>query len=1768
MALPQDEDGEPVAAAVETHLDLVAQARADDPVLARRTVPAGPVGAEPASAGPPSGRSAPTEPLDLHSTEAAPSEPAEPADERRDETAEAPGAAAARDFAAADPSPEEGASPPASGPEDNRFEALPADLAEQWIHRAERLAREAAARGETPSSARLYVEIGRIEEEKLGRPRQAAAAYQTAFNLDAAAPVVLHASRRLFTEFGEWAMVVQFIGYEAQQASTPERKATMLAEQGALLESVLRDSKEAERAYRGALEENPLERSALYALERMYREARRYDDLSEIYGRALAAAPNGPRALELALADARLAEDRLDRPALAIARYEAVLAAAPEHPEAIHGLRRLYQRQSDHEGLFRIWLRTAQVATDRADAARSKVIAARMALEQLDRPEEAAALAVEAEALAPRDFELLEEVERILRRTGDDVSARATLARALEADAPVDLRSAAGVRLASELERAGDLDAATESARSARALDPSSRAAARALGCLLERTGRLTELAELYREEIEQEDDLGERVAFRFRLAELEAFGLADPEAALSTLRALLAEDRGYGPARRLLERLLALRGDSLALVELYEEEAELTTDPELSAFLLARVGVLAEEKLGDVDRAARALRRLLEQAPKHLGAIRTLARFADAAGDHVELLRLLELETDATDDLAEVLAIMHRRATLLLDRGGDEAAAAELLERLLSLNPTYLPALQSLGRIHAQRGEWRQLVDMHRRELEVTRGARRQAELWHRIAKLEEDRLGDLEAARRAYAEALELEPEHPFARRALAEIAERLDDLPALVRVRLEEAERRRDPASKAAGLLEVARLCEERLDRGDQAVELFQRVVRLGHSVDAATRGLVRIHAREGMWNALAATLTASAERASSPEERAATLVEAADVDAERLKNLDHAAERLEEAVRLDPSAGRLARLEQIMLARRDFARALEIGERLADTETDPATRAARFLRLAQLAEHQVEPPRSGVDYLRKALDAVPDHPVAIRALESAYLAARDWAGLAHLYEREASVPGCDPARRADLLHRAADIHAEQLLDGERAAALLDEALAAQPSDLPSMQARRRLAEAAGDVDRCLALLDQEARETADPSLGAQLLFEAGRVHLEQRRDRDAAIAAFEAVLSREPLHLGAFNQLEALYLEREEHDRVYQLLRLRASMAPPEEQARLRSSAGRVAEERLADPATAMEDYAAALALEPKLVTALVRYGPLLLARGAHEEAVEIFQRTLAATKEPEVLRDTFKSLATLYQLRGDLFRSVQSLQAALTADPSDIESLERLAELYEGAKDWGSTVNVLLKLVSVEPDPQRRTEALLRVADIEVNRKDQGAALRALRKAVELDPGCRPALERLCDLHEARQEWPELVEVARHLVNLLGTNERSAATRHHRRMAEVFEYRLRDEHRAAVALQYVLEAHPDDVGALERLAGLLGKRAESYRPAIEVHRRLLALDPLRIDSYRELHRLFRLLEAWDPAFIAAEVLVFLQAHRPEEFAFHAEHKASVAPITDGALTDEDHESFVVHPDERGPIRRAFSLLGPELGRAASRTPGPRTQKLNPRSSHPVRVLVDELSHALSVPGIELWLGADDEFGVRVEGQRLPAVVVGGRFAKRVAAREQRFLLGRALERVKGGQFSFDGVSDRELEALVWAVAQLGRPSQSVPVDPAALDMATRRIKQAASGRIRKELEEAGRSIHHVDMGRHRVAARDTAHRAGLLVSGELEAALRVLLRERGATRSTFTDPSDASMALRDVPEALDLLSYSVSDAYFAGRARLKMGVQLV
>lgn len=1656
-------------------------------------------------------------------------------------------------------------------PEDN----ISASAKHSWARAIEDYEDEIKALGSNPAAATLLVEVGRIWEEHLGRPRNAALCYERALTLNSNDPMVLHAARRLATESGRFDEAIQHLQAEIGRTDDPVRKAALLAEKAAILEEHLNRPEDARAAYKEALSFSPAERFAVHSLERMRVPMRDAEGLLEVYARAADAISEPEHRVPLLLAAAQLAEDQLNDPERAVTEYKRLLDVDPDNTVALAALRRLLRSQEDPNALADVMKRSASTTKEAKVAARHLLMQARVERDMLKDPSRALASLLEALNHVPDDLFILSEVEALAEETGNYEEVARMLDRQAKllssAQERVVVQHRYGSVLEEKLDRPEEAIPILENAVKA---VPEYVPAVQALGRLYEKTERYEDLASLFLQELARETDDAHGVSIMFKLAEIYDARLSRDDDAIETLTKLLEISPKYGPAVDALERIYRRTEKWDALVKLHESQIELTEDPERRVFRLQQIGQLAETELDDGERAAAAYRRIVELMPGHLDAIRTLARLAEEREDWPGVISAYELEVSATKDKHDAVGILHRIGLVHEERLGDTEAAMAAYEKVLARSPTYLPALRSLGRLYKKQGRWADLVSMYRKELEVSASETHSMSLLFSMAEVMAERIRDDDAAAEIYEEILARQADSAAALDALAEIHLRQSDHEKLVKVLLRAAPAMTSTSKRTKTLLWVAEIYERHLEEPERAAEIYTQLLDVPEEAEVAIDGLERIYAAADRYGELAKVLQDATKVLKEPRAKATALCRAAHVLQENMGAPDRAIECLEKALEVaptDPAA--LLQLEQVLIARERWERVIEISERLADLDADPATFAARHLRIATIKESEFDPPRSAEANYACVLERIPGHPAAMRGLELEYRRSQAWERLMDLYHSEAMLTK-SAAKKAGLLYRAGEIAELRMGNDPVAEARYKEALETEAAHLPSLRGRRRIVERGNRKEELLELIMRERDIVANEAKKTQLIFEAGVINEDDFEELDRAEELFRLVLQRVPGHRYAFTRLRARYEREGDWSAFIELLELQAKAShDTREQSKLLLDGAVAAEMHLQDMDRARMLYEQVLERTPNEEEALVRLGPILVSMDAWEQAKGTFSRLVDVSRNADVLSDAFRALGIIYQeQQEDLKRSVEAFEKAIASNPNDAESLERAAQIYQQTEDWTSSIRTLSKLSDVVAEAPKRVETLLDLGTIYESRlADMDAAIEAHERALTADPTHRQALARLADLFEKVERWDGMASALERVTRTFGAEEQVEAVPHRIRLARVYEEHLGDVERASAELHNALEADPTCADALIALARINSNDPHVFAKALEAHDRLIHLTPFRVDSYREMRRMYEGLEQNDRMYVMCEILMFLRSQDADEEMFFLEHRDQVPPHAASRLGERDHFDFVLHPQERTPARALFEILGREAHAIAPHGIDAldlkRGDRHNARSSLPLRKFVDELSDVFGEVTFDLWLAPGLGREVRVEVANPAALVVGDEVPRRVQEKEQRFLFGRAIEQILGGHHLLT-LPDDDLDLLVSAAARIAEPRLRFKHRAERLDEMERQLIKGLSRGGRKALEQLsipGQAFE-FDPIEYRNAAVHTANRAGLVCANDVEVALRTVAREAGAKRTVFRDAAAAEEHLGEFAAVRELLAFAGSKAYATVRERLGFTIE--
>ena len=1618
------------------------------------------------------------------------------------------------------------------------------------------LEREARSLEPDPRSARLYHELGLLWERPLGNLRAAAAAFQSAYRLAPRFVENLRSARRIFSDVGNWPMVLQLLDAELAATEGARPRAALLFEKAEVLADRLDRWDDATEVLAAALELEPADLGLLVQAEGMLAAHGDVAGLLRVQTLLARALPE-PRLAAHALQTAATLHERLGQHAEALSRWREAFALDRRDPVTLGALRRAAESAGDDEAVIAVLAAEAELGGPTSVPAYTAL--ARAYVRQ-ERPEDAVAALNAARHQNPEDTSVLSALATLhesLERPEELVNVLASLTAAVR-----DEREwlTVQLRLAALLEDTLHRDPqAVRCYEAVVARVPGHPVALSGLGRLHAKTQDWPALVAVYDAELAGVGDPRTRAELHFRSAEILDARLHRTDEALARFREALQLVPRYLPARQGLERVLRREQRWNELITLHEEELLSINSPADGVTALGRIAQEAEEHLGNLDLAADALRRALDLASDHLPSLVHLARLAERREAWDELVPLLERQAELSSDPAHAITLRHRAAQVLEERLNDDAAAIGVLERLLDADRTYLPALQALGRLYAREGRWKELGGMYRREAELA-GSTRAVQLWARIADLEETRLVDLDAARAAWDEVLRRDPDHGAALRALARIQRGQGDWAGLVSTLERTARTRTDPRARADALFEVATLQLDALTDPTAAAATLESVLRLAPDHIPALRQLESLSGSEGGPDALQALERATV--AGNPSERLVARLRLAHALL-AAGHLDRAAAVAESALEIEPDdVGALLLLEHTRAA--DRARRADVRQRLASRVADPGLAAA--LRLSASLEHGRPRIDERLEHLRRAFLVDPEDPRIAFQLERALRQVGDVHGLREFYERRLSVTEA-PAARLELHLRLGQLGESAQETLPLALSAYQAALALEPAELIALQGVRRIRLRMGETEAAALAWEAEAAAARSREGAVQAWLEAGRLWMNELQKPDRAIDSFERVLDLDPLEVEAAEAVESLLARKGGAAELASLnerrgqTRLASGDRPGAADEFFKAARGWL--DGVGDRGRALGALGKALEAEPEHAEALELRAVLAGEQGRWSDAAEALEARLHIGGDAETLAALQLRLGVIYQEHLDQSaRAVAAFNAAL-ASVRSAEPLDRLATLHRASRNWTGVVDCLQQLRSMETRPVDRARASLRLAEALSEGFDDGErSVTEAREALPLLLEEPEALDRVIPLFERRGRLSLLLQ-------LLDERARppcppASAARIRVRLAELYLRAIGDLSRAVAACRAAVELDPGSLEARAALADMLSKDPGSADLAVDAHREVLALDPVRALSLETLYEIWDSQRMLDRSFCAAAASAFLNGGPPRAIHLHLDWRGRL-PTEPHARVDAASLGLLLHPDARNPLTEVLRAVGDQVARLyppdfEALGVDPRADRL--RSDHPLVRAIRLVAEGFGVAHFDVYQARR---GLMVaETSDPPSICVGQEVVRRFNSREQMFLIGRAVFAIVQ-RFALAGkLPEQELANL------LGDCIRLVVPDFEGLgqrdEERIRTLRKMFSRKTLRALENPAWEVAHgkvPDLGKTLQGLFASGNRAGLLVCGDPAIALTMVLREDPAFASSKT-PEDSESVVRAVRERADLralLTFSVSEEFFTLRDRV-------
>lgn len=1281
------------------------------------------------------------------------------------------------------------------------------------------------------AAVEILQRIALLQEEGLGSAEAAFETYSRAVALDSQNGEILEAFERLALLTEAWQAAAGIYDAQLEAASDePERRVDLGLRAAQVYEVQLEDVEKAIQRYRMVLEADEQNRSALVALDRLFTQTGRAPELAGILARLAEVGETPEEILELKYRLGQVRQSQLGDLAGAIEAYREVLAAAPEHEESLAALEALFEAEVEQIQIGEILEPIYQAAGEW-----EKLLAVREG--QLSK-------------LSDKE-QRIEMYHRMAQEAEENL---------------VDGERAFGIFVRCLMESPLNEQTVEEMHRLAPSVDEGWENVANAYADVLALDGVSPQVIAL----------TGQRLA---RVFEEE---LADVAKAEETYRFVLSAVPSDLVTLENLDRIYSSLEQWGDLAAILETRARAVEDDFDKVELFLRLGHTYEEKLAPVGavyastlslKAAAA--DIIEDATSELEAEEELTQEAaepslDDLFPETRSEEDAEVEEEFLEEEAASVASLEEIASDEPDASGRPSLAdfnREHLDNAIrafrvvfdELQKENEDAIESLERLYRLTEQWQQLDVVYQRELENAAGDSAEADVRAKRAHLAADHLNKVAEAIEGWKRVLDLRGEDPEALRALAFLYESQEQWSELTDV----LERHFDIADTDADRVHVltmrARLFDEQLNRDDEALETYQRVLDIDFSNATALRKIASIWRRKKNDEQLVQALVNLVEQGSSTfaaEELVASYRELAKLYQDTLDQSFDAVDAWRRLLEVGPGDFEaLDRLEGLYTPEEQWAEIVDVKMQRAKALSSPEEKVREYLEVTDLWKSQLREYDKSVDAYDSILAIEPLHERAFKELEKLHTAAERWESLIELYlnrlEHTEEVPA-----RSDLLRRVARVFDGHLEDQNQAFDALVTAFADDYFDDETSAYLEKICQSVNRWGELITAANGWLQEEKDRKRKIQLSLRLGKWYGEDLGRPSDATAYYQAVLEIDPQNTRVMRQMAAIERLGGNYAKAGQMLKKAEEVAVANDDRKaILGDLGDLLYRHMEQPDQAIPYYKRALEVDGGYMPALNSLERIYEEKGQIQDLVEILTQKAGSIERPEdAIRQKLRLGQLLEERLKDPERAATAYREALAFDDAELDALRGLERVLPALEEWQELISVLEKQLEVVDVEKDRVQLLVRVAQIQEEQflKADIAATR-LEQALTIDPMRLDAYVALARCYRRLKQWNDLVSTYRR--HLEEAPDRNTKLELFALIGAVYRDEIGDLDQAIDAFQEVADADETNIAALDALSKLFEKQGEAAR-AIEMMTRVAELTAdgsQQVDMYYRIGR---------------------------------------------------------------------------------------------------------------------------------------------------------------------------------------------------------------------------------------------------------------------------------------------------------------------------
>ena len=1379
--------------------------------------------------------------------------------------------------------------------------------------------------------ASLLLWAGDLYADTLGRDEDAINAYNGVLEIEFKNMKAVVALEKLYEKGEKWMELVDVLGRKADYTEDDERIAS-LKKKGLVQHDRMGNTGDAIETFLQVMALKPGDVDGLRTLDRLYGAAEDwwnlYSTLETLHGLV-----TGEERLTVHFRMGKLLESEIGDATKAVDIFKDLLDEFPDNTDAVDALENMVRADHATDAAFGIlspvlaarqeWMRlyvVYEVITDREEDVARKVAnllkMGEIAETRMGEPLRGFECYGKAFVTDPLNVEARQHIEALA--TAHDMwdnvpGLMLEGAKVVEGTAhALELRLHAARILRDSI---SDLPAAAAAFEKIIEDNENNAEALSALDELYSTLEKWDDLARILRAEYDATQVVDDKVRFILRFASVSEVHLDNSKAALEArqevlylvpnqpdavagMRATFDSGRHRADILGIIEPIYIETGAFKDLAEVYEAVLTDITDPDDRRGVMTRLAEVWEKNLSSETAAMTWYGRALEIDPGDESLLIQIEILAGSSGNFKLLLDILLAAAKACGDDERKVYLWHKALETARDKLADQAQAEQIGRWILELQENDRVALSALDAMYVDQSRWADLLAILNTEVAAADYDEEKIGFLMRVGALQRDRLDNSDGAVLAFTQVLKADEMHRDALTALSHLHEARGEWEALFNVLARLADGESTGDGRAVIQRRMAVLAEEKLDRADTALQLWDEVSRVETSDVVALRNLERLHAAAGDWTAFVESCDRELPLVSDDMARSGELLraiaKAAEVELGDAYQAQAAWRRILEMSPREMDA--LQSLRRLYRESGDSQALWGILEALVNTGMIGGDDLLALQReLAELLTSDLRKLDEAIVWWNRVLELSADDMDALKKLEGLYDETGRFNDCVGVIKRIVSLTG-DAQAQAAMLTRAAEIQADQMKDLAAAAETLQSVVGIIGNNMETSEKLQDLYNRLENWDGLRdVLLDRDAllKEVDDK---VNNYAECARVCEERQGSQSNAFWVYVKAAIVNPADENISLELWRLAQVLQNWEEYVTALTPVVDQMGEDQRLEHLVRFGEVLHKYTQKTADAIGFYEKVLKNWPENEPALEALTVLYADANDWNKLVAVLEKRVELTAD-YLQKVEFQSLAAqvLEAKLADPRRAVVAYAKVLDYDDRHVETIDALVRLYGDLKDWEKLVEALGRKADVAPEQE--IDVRFRIGQIlEGEIRDPRRAIGAYQTILEQSASHTSSIERLQSLYAGLQDWVGLADVFQRLLDM--ASETPDRILYCYKLAELFETSLDDKRRALEYWLQILDLDPLDhevfeaaakimtdledynelinlyenrlmkvedreirITTLQREATLYEQKMEDLNAAISCYQRMLGFQPDYQPAFENLIRLFSSMESW-------------------------------------------------------------------------------------------------------------------------------------------------------------------------------------------------------------------------------------------------------------------------------------------------------------------